>query len=95
MQTTLHVHHRIADYQAWRRSFDHAVALSPGRAIRGYRVWRGEDDAGLVIVEYTFASRRDAESFITHPEVVRELRLASSDESLFLEYLDEVAFADF
>jgi len=94
--TTVHVHQRIPDWVAWKRVFDQTLSLPSARTVLAYRVWRGLDDASLVVVEFTFDSRGAAESFIYDPEVARELRLVEFGDSMtFLEYLDEVAFANF
>ena len=94
--TALHVHQQVGDWVAWKRTFDQVMSQPSARSVLSYRVWRGLDDASLVVVEYTFDSRDAAESFINGPDVKRELELTVLDDSTtFFEYLEEVAFANF
>ena len=60
--TTVLCHFRVADYDAWRRGYDHVLKVTPG--VHSFRAWRAQDDPSLVMVEETFdtlstrASRR-------------------------------------
>ena len=91
---TLHVHLRVRDFLAWKRNFDDVMLSSAADAVRSYRIWRGEDDGGLVVCEYTFDSRFGAEGFVHHPLLEQAIERADDDPSApaFFEYLDEVAF---
>jgi hypothetical protein len=40
--TTVLCHCRVADYDAWRRGYDHALKVTPG--VRSFRAWRAQDD---------------------------------------------------
>ena len=93
--TTLHTHQRVANYDIWKRGFDQVLSSSLAVGLHSFRIWRGEDDASLVVVEYTFESREAAESFVYNPAVLDEMTHAGVDEtSVHLEFLDEVGFAD-
>jgi hypothetical protein len=90
---TLHVHLRVADYLAWKRNFDDVMSSSSSAdSVRSYRIWRGEDDRGLVVCEYTFDSRLAAEAFVHNPALELAIERANPSGSAFFEYLDEVAF---
>jgi hypothetical protein len=90
---TLHVHLRVSDYLAWKRTFDTVMATPAAAAVRSYRIWRGTDEPGLVVCEYTFDSRYLAEGFIYSPSLGRAIeQAAAAGSQTFLEYLQEVAF---
>jgi quinol monooxygenase YgiN len=87
--TTVLCHCRVADYDTWRRGYDHAVKVTPG--IRSFRAWRAQDDANLVMVEETFDTREAAQAAWTAPEVKTAMEADGIDmSSLWIEYFDEV-----
>jgi hypothetical protein len=61
--TTVLCRCRVADYDAWRPGYDHALQVTPG--VRTYRIWRGQDDANLIVIEETFDSREHAQAVST------------------------------
>jgi quinol monooxygenase YgiN len=65
--TSVFIHHRVSDYNAWRPEFDKAVKADWATGIRSYRVWRGTDDPNLLIVVNTFDSRQAAETAMNNP----------------------------
>ena len=80
---------RVADYEAWRPGYDHAVKVTPG--LRTFRVWRGQDDPNLVVVEETFDSREKAQTTWTSAEVQAAMKADGIDmSSVRIEYFDEV-----
>ena len=90
--TTVHVNHRVADYDAWRPEFDRAMEAEWSSDIRSYQVWRGQDDPSLVFVTNTFDSREAAEAF-ANSSALREAmgRGGVIESSVQIDYLDEVA----
>src|SRR5512146_3396839 len=89
--TTVFVHHRVADYSAWRPEFDRAMKADWTRDVRSYHVWRGEDDPNLVVVENTFDSRNAAEAMVRNPALREAMNRAGVIESsVRIEYLEEV-----
>jgi quinol monooxygenase YgiN len=88
--TTVLARFHVADYDAWRPGYDHAVQVTPG--IRTYRAWRGQDDPNLVVVEETFDSREVAQAAWTSTETQAAMEADGIDmSSVRLEYFDEVA----
>jgi hypothetical protein len=80
---------RVADYDAFRPGYDRAMNAIPD--IRSYRLWRGQDDPNLVVIEETFDSRGIAEAIWTSPETMAAMAADGIDmSSLRIEYLDEV-----
>jgi heme-degrading monooxygenase HmoA len=80
---------RVADYDVWRPGYDHAVQVTPG--IRSFRVWRGQDDPNLVMVEETFDTREEAQALWTSAETQAAMEADGIDvSSVRIEYFDEV-----
>jgi quinol monooxygenase YgiN len=92
--TTVLITHRVADYNAWRAEFDKAVRADWAKGIRSYRVWRGEDDANLLIVANTFASRAEAEAMVNNSMLREAMGRGGVDaSSVHIDYVNEVASA--
>lgn len=90
--TTVLIYHRVADFDAWKVEYDRVTAGPLGSDIRSWRIWRGQDDPHLAIVEETYDSREAAEAAFDNPAVVDEIVKAGVDmSSVRIEYLDEVA----
>ena len=91
--TTVVCRFRIADYDRWRRGYDHAVEVTPG--IRTARAWRAQDDPSLVMVEETFDTREEAQAAWTAPEVKTAMEADGIEmSSLWFDYFDELAAPD-
>ena len=89
MTTTVLCRCRVADYEAWRPGYDHAVRVTPG--LRTFRLWRGQDDPNLVVVEETFGTREEAQAAWTSAETQAAMEADGIDmSSVWVEYLDEV-----
>jgi heme-degrading monooxygenase HmoA len=87
--TTVLCRCKVADYETWRRGYDHALKVTPG--IHSFRVWRAQDDANLVMIEETFDTRDEAQAAWTAPEVKTAMEADGIDmSSLWIEYFDEV-----
>lgn len=87
--TAVLCHCRVADYDAWRRGYDHALKVTPG--VRSFRAWRPQDDPSLVMVEETFDTREQAEAAWTSAETLAAMEADGIDmSSLWVEYFDEV-----
>ena len=91
---TVFVHHRVADYDAWRPEFDRTTQSDWAKDVRGYgyRVWRGQDDPNLVIVANTFESREAAEAAMNNP-MLREAMARGGVivSSVRVDFVNEVA----
>ena len=87
--TTVLCRCRVADYNAWRPGYDNAARVTPG--IRTFRLWRGQDDPNLVMVEETFDTREEAQTVWTNAEVHAAMEADGVDmSSVWIEYFDEV-----
>jgi heme-degrading monooxygenase HmoA len=90
--TTVLVHHRVADYNAWRPEYDRAMKADWSKDIRSHRLWRGQDDGNLVVVATTFDSRQAADALM-NSSTLREAmgRGGVIESSVRIDFLDEVA----
>ena len=61
---TLHIEHRVTDYDAWKRMFDADPLDRKGSGVTGYRVMRPVGDLGAVMIELDFESREAGEKMI-------------------------------
>jgi hypothetical protein len=86
------IHHRVADYDVWKREYDRILAGPLASDVRSYRIWRGLDDPNLVILCETYDSREVAEAAFANPDLPPEIAKAGVDmSSMRIEFLDEVA----
>ena len=89
--TTVFVHHRVTDYNAWRPEYDRVMKAEWAKDIRAGHVWRGLDDANLIIVASTYDSREAAERFMKNPKLAEAMgRAGVIQSSMRVDYVDEV-----
>jgi hypothetical protein len=80
----------VDDYDAFRPGYEKALEAF-GEHIRSWRLWRGQDDRNLLVVEETFDSRETAEAIWTDPRTQAAMKADGIDmSSVRIEYLDEV-----
>jgi len=61
---TLHIEHRISDYDAWRMAFDRLAEARRKAGVTGGRVARPFDDPGYIVVALDFDSAEHATGFL-------------------------------
>jgi hypothetical protein len=89
--TTVMIHHRVADYDKWKIEYDRIFDSPLSAAVQSYRIWRGQDDPGLVILEETYESREAAEGALNNPDLLPELVTAGVEmSSVRIDYVDEL-----
>jgi heme-degrading monooxygenase HmoA len=90
--TTLLIHHRVADYDAWKQVYDSVGDMQREGGVRSHRVWRVEDDPNLVVIEHGFDSREAADAFMERPDLREAMTRGGVDESsVQIEQLEETA----
>jgi hypothetical protein len=62
---TLHIEHRVTDYDAWKRLFDGDPADRRGAGVLRYRVSRGLTDPNLVLIDLDFDDATSAERLLS------------------------------
>jgi quinol monooxygenase YgiN len=81
---------RVADFEAFRPGYDKALEMFADH-IKSWRLWRGQDDPNVIVIEETFDSRDAAEGLWTHPATKAAMEADGIEmESVRIEYLDEV-----
>jgi hypothetical protein len=89
------VHHRVADYDAWKAVYDSARVRDMQRAggVLDHAVLQSSDDPSMVVVVHTFATQDEAHAFFTeNPDLKDAMGKAGVDFSSFqVEFLDELA----
>ena len=81
---------RVADFEAWRPGYDKALEMFADQ-IRSWRVWRGQDDPNVIVIEERFDSREAAQGLWDHPQTKAAMEADGIDlASVRIEYLDEV-----
>jgi hypothetical protein len=90
MDTVTLVHHKVADYDAWRQVYDSVRDVQRGGGVKYEHVLRDADDPSMVVVVHHFADRASAEAFFAQDELKGAMRQAGVDlGSLRIEYLDD------
>ena len=87
--TVSFVHHRVADYDAWRRVYDSVGELQREGGVTEEAVYRAEDDPNNVLVMHRFGSAEEAHSFFQNEELRKAMQEAGVDiGSLRLEFYE-------
>ncbi len=84
------VHHRVADYDAWKAVYDSVADLQREGGVREHAVLRSADDPALVVVVHTFDGPDAANAFLARADLEDVLARAGVDlASLQIEILEE------
>ncbi len=90
MRTVSIVHHRVADYGAWKEVYDSFRGAQREGGVRQQAVLRPADDQNMVVVVHTFDSSEAAKAFFDNPQLKEAMSSAGVDESSFqIEFLQE------
>jgi quinol monooxygenase YgiN len=90
MDTVTLVHHKVADYDAWRQVYEGVREVQKAGGVKYERVFRAADDPSLVVVVHHFSDRASAEAFFAQDELKGAMEQAGVDlSSLRIEYLDD------
>jgi hypothetical protein len=69
MTVTLVVHHRVADYDAWKPVFDEHEPVRRGHGEIEHRIYRDIHDPNRVVVHNDFPSADAARGFLEDPSL--------------------------
>jgi hypothetical protein len=86
------VHHRVADYDAWKAVYDGVGEMQRAGKVLEHAVLRSTDDPNMVVVVHTFASQDDAKAFFADNQDLKEAmgRAGVDFASFRVEMLEEV-----
>ncbi|HCT81702.1 MAG TPA: hypothetical protein DGG94_09380 [Micromonosporaceae bacterium] len=62
--STLHVEHKVTDFNAWKKVFDADPAERKKNGVRSYRVNRAVDDPNYIMMDLEFDSTDTAKAFL-------------------------------
>jgi heme-degrading monooxygenase HmoA len=90
MRTVTIVHHRVADYDAWKQVYDGVRDFQREGGVRQHAVLRPADDPTMVVVVHTFDSPEAAKAFFDNPDLRGAMEQAGVDMGSFrAEFLQE------
>lgn len=81
--------HEVADYEAWKKVFDHAAGIRKEAGERIYQVLKYENEPNKIVHFSAWTSIVDARAFFESPELVRIREEAGVKAPEFI-YLDEL-----
>ncbi len=90
MRTVSIVHHRVADYDAWKQVYDSFADAKREGGVVWQEVLRPADDPNMVVVGHWFESADAARAFFDSPQLKDAMARAGVDESsLRVEFFQE------
>jgi hypothetical protein len=60
----LRIEHRVPSYAEWKQAFDSDPVDRKGSGVRRYRILRGLDDPGEVMIDLEFDTKSEAEALL-------------------------------
>jgi hypothetical protein len=67
---SLRIEHPVADFDAWKTSFDHDPVGRQQSGVRRYHILRAIDDPNYVMIDLEFDTRSEAEALLAALRVV-------------------------
>lgn len=68
--TSLIIQHRVADVDAWKKTFDSDPLGRAKSGVVGHAIYRPADDPNFVVMTLEFASRAEADAFLARLRVL-------------------------
>ena len=81
--------HEVADYEAWKKVFDHAADIRKEAGERTYQVLKYTDDANKVVHFSAWISIEAARQFFESPRLI-QIRIDAGVKSPEFIYLDQL-----
>jgi len=95
MRTVLAIHHRVADFDAWKAVYDSVRPMQEAGGVRFQQVLNQTSDPNMVYVTHTFDSREEAEAFLANSELKQAMESAGVDaSSMHTMFFDEIEAGD-
>ncbi len=66
--TTVHIHHEVRDFEAWKRAFDRDPLRRGRGGVSRHVMYRVAAKPNLVIIHLEFEKREDAEAYLLELE---------------------------
>jgi hypothetical protein len=91
MRTYSFIHHRVADFDAWKQVYDGFAGAQREGGVRWQQVWRASEDPNMVVVMHQFDDAAAAHAFFERGDLKDAMANAGVDpSSVQIEFLDEV-----
>ncbi len=94
--TQIYVHHKVADYNKWRKVFDETDSLRRSMGETGLHVYRTDADPKEIVVITDWDTLDQARAYAQSPELKAAMQKAgviSQPDVLFLEEVKEPAIS--
>lgn len=93
MTTVAIVHHRVRDFDAWKKVNDTAADIQRAGGVIAQGVFRDEADPNLVTVLHTFETTAKAHAFLENADLKQAMESGGVDPASFrVEFTEEVQF---
>jgi heme-degrading monooxygenase HmoA len=85
------IRHRVADFDAWKKTYDEFASFQAEHGVHAHQVLRSIENPKDVIVTHAFDSLEAARAFVAMPELKDAMGEAGVDaNSVEITYFDEV-----
>jgi quinol monooxygenase YgiN len=84
------VHHRVADYDAWKQVFDEHEQVRRSHGELEHRIYRDLADANRVVVHNDFPSREEAQAFLDDPSLLQVMSRAGVEGEPGVSFIERV-----
>ena len=84
------VRHRVNDYQVWRQGFDDAFEMREEAGEISFRLFKGSDNALLVVGLFEWESLEKAKLFFEDPRLKEAMDAAGVDGEPDIHYLTSI-----
>ena len=84
------VHHKIADYQKWRVTFDASIAFRQQGGEESCRIFQNPEDPHKLILLFEWESAERARHFLSSPELQSRMQQAGVVGPPEIEFLNEL-----
>jgi len=91
------VHHRVADFDAWKQVFDEHEPVRRGHGETEHRIYRDLNDPNRVVAHNDFPSREAAQAFLDDPslrEVMARAGVEGEPGISFIELAERKKYAN-
>ena len=84
------VHHKVADYQRWKKSFDSSIDFRHDAGERSCRIFCSPDNPRAVTLLLEWESEEQARSFMTSDELRARMQQAGVLSHPSVEFMHEL-----
>ena len=89
------VHHRVADYDAWKPVFDEHESVRRDHGEIEHRVYRDINDPNRIIVHNDFPSAEAAQAFLDDPSLKEAMARAGVEGEPGVSFIERVEQKDY